>query len=172
MSGSTLAEFAERAAGVGRLELVQGFFTADGGLTAGATRAQLEAGFAWACEYGRSSVIDFLLRHGMAVDAPLKHHGQTGLHWAAFGGYVQSVRLLLARQAPVDVKDPSFGSPPLGWALEGWRGRPDGTAGGHYPEVVALLVASGATVEPGLLADEAVRADLALLAALHGEGPR
>ena len=45
-------------------------------------------------------------------------------------------------------------------------------AGAEVDAVVALLVASGATVEPGLLADEAVRADLALLAALHGEGPR
>jgi len=32
-------------------------------------------------------------------------HGITGLHWAAYAAHVDIVKLLLARKAPVDLKD-------------------------------------------------------------------
>ena len=74
----------KRAAGVGRLDVVKSFFNDDGSLKSTATRQQMKDGFAWACEFGRTSVVDFLLQRGMEMDAKLKHDGQTGLHWAAF----------------------------------------------------------------------------------------
>jgi hypothetical protein len=40
----------EAAAGVGRLDFVPRFFNSDGALTEGATRAQMQRGFLWACE--------------------------------------------------------------------------------------------------------------------------
>lgn len=57
------------AAGVGRLDLVRSFFNEDGTLKTSAMRAQMNNAFAWACQYGRTSVVDFLLQRGMQIDA-------------------------------------------------------------------------------------------------------
>jgi len=157
----------EEAAGVGRLDLVKNFFNEDGSLRANATMAQMRSGFNWACEYGRIGVVDFLVQKGLEVGE--RHHGETGLHWAAFGGHLDIVKLLLERRAPVDVKDERFGGTPLGWALYGWGNPPPGAERDRYDEVVALLVAAGATVEAEWLADEKVGADPKMLAALGGE---
>src|SRR5262249_26371021 len=81
----------EAAAGVGRLDVVRTFVNDDGTLQGGATTKQLMSGFAWACEYGHTGVVDFLLGHGVTVDASLRHNGQSGLHWAAYGGHVDTV---------------------------------------------------------------------------------
>jgi hypothetical protein len=157
----------EGAAGVGRLDLVSSFFNEDGSLKTNATRAQLNKAFAWACQYGRTSVVDFLLQRGMQIDAKVPHHGQTGLHWAACNAHVDTVKLLLKRQAPVDAKDETWGNTPLGWALHAWGDQPSGDARGPYYGVVALLVAAGAAVKQEWLADEQVRADPRMLAALR-----
>jgi hypothetical protein len=135
----------EGAAGVGRLEAVKAFFTEDGALKPGTTNKQMEAGFMWACQYGRTKVVEFLLEKGLRVDAA--PHGETGLHWAAYNAHVDILRLLLARTSPVNVKDRKFDGTPLGWCLYGWcepslEAEPD-----HYCEVVALLIAAGAVVD-------------------------
>lgn len=137
----------EGAAGVGRLDIVNSFFKEDGSLKSPATQEQMKDGFAWACEFGRTSVVDFLLQRGMRVDAKLKHDGETGLHWTAYEGCVVTVKLLLDRGAPIDVKDESYGGTPLGWALYGW-GAPERAQRGYYYEVVALLVRAGARLDP------------------------
>ena len=132
----------EGAAGTGRLAVVKGFFKKDGNLRASATRGQLELGFTWACEYGRSSVVAFLLRKGMEVDA--QPHGETGLHWAAYGGHSDIVKLLLKGKAPVDIKDKRYCATPLGWGLHGWCYPPPEAKRARYYDVIALLVAAGA----------------------------
>src|ERR1700683_5046157 len=68
----------EAAAGAGRLNIVKSFYNQDGSLKPPATHQQMQDGFAWACEFGRTSVVDFLLQRGMALEAKLKHDGQTG----------------------------------------------------------------------------------------------
>jgi ankyrin repeat protein len=108
----------EGAAGVGRLDVVRSFFAEDGGLKPPATEQQMKDGFAWACQFGRPEVVDFLLRRGMQVDARLRL-GATGLHWAAYGGHSDIVKLLLDRGAPIDVKDDRYSGTPLDWALHG-----------------------------------------------------
>src|SRR5205823_7042617 len=55
----------EGASGVGRLDVVKTFFDDTGQLKPGATPPQMNAGFAWACEFGRTAVVAFLLQHGM-----------------------------------------------------------------------------------------------------------
>ncbi len=97
-------------------------------------------GFAWACEFGHISVVDFLLRRGLKADAQ-SGGGETGLHWAAFGAHRDIVKLLLEHGAPVDAIDKRHESKPLDWALHGWF-----TSSGQkpYPEVVTLLVGAGA----------------------------
>jgi len=165
----------EGAAGVGRLDVVKSFFNNDGGLKANATKAQMEAGLMWACEYGRASVVDFLLERGVSVG--VLPHGETGLHWAAYAGHADVVKVLLKWKAPVDLKDRHFGGSPLGWALYGWCEHPLGANHAGYYEAVARLVNAGATVEREWLADpnrelpipRKMRADRRMVAALRGE---
>jgi ankyrin repeat protein len=163
----------EGAAGVGRLDIVKGFFKKDGALKVNGTKAQMESGFMWACQYGRISVVAFLLAKGMRVGA--RPHGETGLHQAAYGGHAGIVKLLLERKAPVDVKDSRYDHTPLGWALHGWHYPPPEAKRRNHVKVVALLVAAGSTVDQEWLqkSEEArkVRADPRMLAALSGKLP-
>lgn len=161
----------EAAAGVGRLDLVRSFFTTDGNLRDPATAPQMRDGFTWACEYGRTEVVEYLLDHG--IDAGQRFErpfGQTGLHWAAHGGHVSTVQALLKRGAPADVRDEEFHATPLGWALHGWneQGRDAARNDGFYA-AVRLLVAAGAPVEPQWLTGDSARADPRLVAALTGQ---
>jgi ankyrin repeat protein len=168
----------EGAAGVGRLDIVKSFVDEDGSLRDGATEAQRNAGFIWACEYGRTDVAEFLLERGVPAD--LKHRGETGLHWAAYAGHPDIVQLLLAQNAPIDAGDDRFDGTPLGWALYGWGNLPPGTNRDEYYEVVEGLVRAGAPVDPAWMeknadrrrAGDKIRADPRMLAALGGAGPR
>jgi len=159
----------EGAAGVGRIDLVKNFFRKNGRLKVNATKTQMEAGFAWACEYGRTRVVAFLLQKGIDVSA--KRHGQTGLHWAAYGGHSDLVKSLLKRKAILNEKDEAHDGTPLGWALYGWCNPPPEAHHSDYYEVVRLLVAAGATKDPKWLAvrglDQKLRADPRMLAAFH-----
>ena len=163
----------EGAAGVGRLDAVKRFFKKDGSLKAIATKSQMESGFMWACEYGRTPVVAFLLENGMPIDA--QPHGETGLHQAAYGGHADIVRLLLKRKAPMHIRDKRFGGTPLGWALHGWcYPPPEAKRACHY-EVVARLVAAGSKVDPAKELDrpqrQKLRSDARMRAALRGEFP-
>jgi hypothetical protein len=144
----------EAAAGVGRLDVVRSFFNNDGSLKPPATEKQRSDGYAWACQFGRTSVVDFLLQTGIAVNAKLPHDGQTGLHWAAYGGHADIVRLLLEHGAAVDTRDDSYDGTPLGWALYGWGSGPRPAGRGSYYEAVALLVRAGAKLDPAWYADD------------------
>jgi hypothetical protein len=165
----------EGAAGVGRLDAVKRFFNQDGSLKANATRAQMEAGLMWACEYGHTSVVRFLLERGVNVGA--QSHGETGLHWAAYAGHARAVKTLLEHKAPVNIKDKRFDGTPLGWALYGWCDPPPESNRAGYYEVVARLVAAGATMEEDWLAESKrglpmsrkIRADRRMSAALRGK---
>ena len=164
----------EAAAGVGRLDIVETFFDANGRL-ANATDQQLQDGFTWACEYGRTDVVEFLLQRGMDVAAKLRHHRQTGLHWAAYGGHADTVRVLLRHNAPVNATDETFEGTPLGWALYAWAGGGQHTGDSRYYDVVKLLVAAGATLaeewlnedKRGFPIAEKIRQDTAMRAALR-----
>ena len=168
----------ESAAGTGQLEAVKSFFKKTGGLRAPATNTQLELGFMWACEYGHSRVVAFLLQKG--VDVAAMPHGETGLHWASYGGHAKIVKQLLKRKPPLNVKDRRFDGTPLGWALYGWcNPAPEANRAGFY-EVVARLVAAGATVDAEWLGDpdrgtpisKRVRADRGMRAAIRGKMTR
>jgi ankyrin repeat protein len=137
----------EGAAGLGRLDVVKSFFNDDGSLRPSATQKQMTDGFGWACEFGRTGVVDFLLQKGMALNAKLRHFGQTGLHWAAYEGHLDTVKLLLDRGAPIDTKDERYAGTPLEWALYGWARTADSSK--NYYDVVALLTRAGARLAPG-----------------------
>ena len=156
----------EGAAGIGRIDLVQSYFAEDGSLRPPATHAQMVDGFAWACEFGRTSVVELLLKQGVDPAAKLRHHGNTGLHWAACGGHADTVRLLLGHDAPIDAVDASFGGTPLDWALHGWGEAVDPRP---FYEVVAILSQAGAKLNTP--ASEKVRSDPRMMAALRGDMP-
>jgi hypothetical protein len=97
--------------------------------------------------------------------------GETALHWAAILGLPRLVKGLIEKGADVNPDDANYKSPPLGWAIHGRYNPLPGKQQGH-PEVVKLLVAAGATVEPERLTDQKVCADPEMLSALEaGTGP-
>ncbi len=137
----------EGAAGVGRLDLVKSFFQ-DGSLKAGASKAQMEAGLMWACEYGHTSVVEFLLDQHLDVGTQVR--GMTGLHWAVIGGHMDTIKLLLERKAPLEVRN-SYGGTVLGqatWsvthsdAVYRWPQLETDWAG-----IIELLIEAGANLE-------------------------
>jgi ankyrin repeat protein len=165
----------EGAAGLGRLDLVRQFFDSDSRLANGATSTQMKDGFSWACEFGRTEVVEFLLQRGMDVGARLRPHQQTGLHWAAYGAHVETLTVLLRHRSPLDLRDESFDGTALEWALYAWGTTPNRTERHGCYEVVALLAAAGAALDPkwldadedrGFPLGEWVRADARMRAAL------
>ena len=94
----------EGAAGVGRLDVVMSHFNKDGSLKAGATEAQKQSGFVWACEYGYSDVVEFLLDKGIDLRAG-ENTGQTALHLAAHRGQSAIVKLLLKHGAALKARN-------------------------------------------------------------------
>lgn len=124
----------ENAAGVGRLDRVKE-------LVASASKEELGRGFVWACGYGHNDVVEFLLDYGVdpAVGSRVD---MTGLHLAAHEGHLDTVKLLLAHNAPLEVKN-VYGGTVLDQTL--WSAV-------HHPmpahrEIVATLIAAGAKVE-------------------------
>jgi len=165
----------EGAAGAGRLGVVKTFFNQKGRLKSNATKEQLESGLMWACEYGHTNVVEFLLRMGVAVDA--RPHRESGLHWAAYAGHADTVKILLKRNAPVTARDRRFAGTPLGWALYGWCDPPPEANRAGYYEVVSRLVAAGAELEKDWLAPskrglsimKKIRADKRMIRALKSQ---
>jgi hypothetical protein len=154
----------EGAAGLGRLDLLKSFFDSDGTLKATATATQMYAGFNWACQYGHTAAVEFLLEHGVSLNDPR----QIGVYWAGYGGHVEMVRALLKRNPPLDIRDASFSATPLGWAVQGWwERRETPEAREPYYEVVSLLVAAGAPIEPRWLSGEDTITDPRMLATLR-----
>src|SRR5216117_190059 len=136
----------EGAAGTGLVDVVARYIDQDGTLKGGATKEQLEYGFIWACEYGRTSAVKFLLERGVKADSS-PTCGETGLHGAALAGHAETVELLLAANAPVNATEQDQGGTPLGWAVYGWHSpAPESRNAGYY-DVVERLVRAGAVVD-------------------------
>jgi hypothetical protein len=157
----------EGAAGVGRLDVVKRFFDDDGRLTPETSREQLLRGCVWACQYGRTEVVEFLLEKG--IDPKDAGIDGTMLHNAAVGGHPEIVRLLIAHGAPVDLKDDAYHATPLGWALHGWSHRTADRPAEPYYDVIRQLLAAGARVEDHWLSDEQFNTDPQLLAVLKSD---
>jgi ankyrin repeat protein len=164
----------ESAAGTGRVDVLPRYVAEDGSLKGGATQQQLEYGLIWACEYGRTCPVRFLLERGAKTTNSLKH-GETGLHWAALAGQAGIVEMLLKANAAVNMKEKSHGGTPLGWAIYGWDNPSPDFKNSDYVEVLEHLVGAGAVVDwawiespnRGTLAAK-LRADTGMMAALGG----
>ena len=124
----------ENAAGVGRLDRVKE-------LLATTTEQDVGKGFVWACEYGNNDVVEFLLDYGVdpAVGAGAD---MTGMHLAAHDGHLDTVKLLLAHNAPLEAMN-MYGGTVLSQTLWSVIHHPRPAHG----EIVETLLAAGAKVE-------------------------
>ena len=96
-----------------------------------------------AVEQGHESAVR--LMH--ALGWPLADEGEWGgtpLHWAAWNGRVNMVRLLLSLGAPVNVSDREYGSSPIAWTAHGSANAGKGTDA-DYVAIAELLLDAGAT---------------------------
>jgi ankyrin repeat protein len=70
--------------------------------------------------------------------------GGTPLHWAAWLGRHEIVKLLLELGAPVNARDRQYGSSPIAWAAHGSRFNNHEGADDHYCAIVDVLIDAGA----------------------------
>ncbi|HLV85357.1 MAG TPA: ankyrin repeat domain-containing protein [Candidatus Sulfotelmatobacter sp.] len=137
----------EAAAGMGALDRVKSYFRADGSLQSGATKTQLDRGFLWACEYGYTNVIEYLLDHGADPQAQAGT-GHSALHWAVIGGHLDTIQLLLSRGASLEATN-AYGGTALGQAL--WSAV-NGDPARDHAKIVEVLLEAGAKVTDSSIA--------------------
>ena len=131
----------ESAAGLGRLDIVRNYFDERGKLKRPATKKQLQSAFLHACGWGRNSVVEFLLTKG--VDVGIKSGDrQTALHWAAIGGQLDTMKLLLKYNPPLEAKN-EYGGTVLGQTL--WSAAHGGDPA-LYAGIIETLIGAGAKV--------------------------
>jgi hypothetical protein len=131
----------EGAAGVGRLDVVKGFFNADGSLKRRTTRKQLQAALKLACTWGRLNVVEFLLDKDVDLSGQ-QGDGQSPLHCAAIGGQLETIKFLLKENAPLEVKN-IYGGTVLGQTL--WSAAHGGVPK-LYAAIIKILIEAGARV--------------------------
>jgi hypothetical protein len=155
------------AAGLGRLDLVANFFDDAGKPKPGVSASELEDALRWASDYGHTAVIDRLLGHGIEVGARLARERYTALHAAAYAGHPDTVALLLARGAPLDVKDQQYDSTPLGWAVYAWMRAKSAPDKEPLYQVIKQLTAAGARLDKAWL--DAVNRHMPILAMIQAD---
>lgn len=83
-----------------------------------------------------------MLEAGWPVDSRSQHNG-TALHWAAWHGNVELVKLLLAKHPQLEDANNDFNSTVMGWAIHGAENAWDRDQSDH-PGTIAALEAAGA----------------------------
>jgi ankyrin repeat protein len=129
------------AAALDRLEEVQKHFNRDGSRKPGVSKEWLQDAYRYACGYGATRVVEFLLERG----ADMTEHtggGYTGTHYAVMSGSVETVKLLLRRNPPLEGKT-THGRSVLFHAL--WSATRGDTLDAHV-QIIEALIAAGAKV--------------------------
>jgi Ankyrin repeats (many copies) len=72
--------------------------------------------------YGKYNMLDFLMKQGADINAFISpasgfHSHATALHQAVFSGSIESVKVLTAANARLDLKDKIYQGTPLDWAI-------------------------------------------------------
>ncbi len=133
----------ESAATVGRLDVLERFFSGTGELDP----RQVQSAFFYACGYGCVESVRFLLDRG--VDPAARNpQGETPLHWACWSPQPEAIEILLERGVPVDVKDERFEATPLDMALWTWNKTTEEEVRQQCYKAVALLARAGAKLDP------------------------
>ena len=131
------------AAGVGRPDVVQSSFDASGKPKQGVTADVVHTAFRYACFCGRDAVVAFFVEAGVDL-AGHSGDGQTGLHYAAMGGQLETVKLLLRHGAPLEALN-EYGGTVLGQTL--WSAAHGGDPKVFVP-IVETLISAGAKLYP------------------------
>ncbi len=110
-----------------------------------------------AAEDNNTDAVRLMLKCGWPVDGG---QGPTPLHWAAWHGNTQMVRVILQHNPPLEVaNDATFGAPPIGWAVHGsehgWHCKT-----GDYAGTIRALLAAGAKRPGRIEGSAAARAEL------------
>jgi ankyrin repeat protein len=99
-----------------------------------------------------------MLEAGLPVDTYSQHHA-TALHWAAWQGNAELVRLILSRNPPLEDATNDFKGTPLHWAIHGsansWR-----PGQGDYGATIDTLLDAGAEPPSKVEGSDAVKAAL------------
>ena len=130
------------AAGLGRTDLIEGYFNSDGSLKPEAGRIDWPFGkrfldrinswsqdrqgiinnaFVYACMHGHIDAAKLLLEKGAEINAIPGgfDFAGTGLHYAALNGHRPMVQYLLDHGADRNIRDTKVNSTPAGWAEHG-----------------------------------------------------
>jgi ankyrin repeat protein len=110
-------------------------------VAAGAPKVPMEQAFTWACMLGRTSDAEFLLGKGVDPIAG-DNTGLNGFHYAAWHGHLDTVKLLLERRVPLEVRN-MYGGTVLGTTLHGIQNQPTP----EHVAIIELLLDAGAKVE-------------------------
>ena len=131
------------AAGLGRLDAVKRYFNDDGTRKTKTSRKQVQLAFLTACGWGRNNVVEYLLDKGVDLNDG-RDDGQTPLHCAVITGKLETVKLLLKSNPPLEATN-IYGGTVLGQTLwsAGHGGDPK-----LYSEIIRTLIAAGAQVPP------------------------
>jgi ankyrin repeat protein len=129
------------AAALDRLETVQKHFSPDGTRNKSLSKALLQEGLRYAAGYGATRVVEFLLNHGAEI-AEHSGDGQTATHYAVLFGHVDTLRVLLKHNPPLEAKN-EHGGTVLGQAL--WSAAHGGDQDA-LAQSIELLLAAGAKV--------------------------
>lgn len=160
-AAETLARWGARidnviaAAGLGRVDLVDSFITDDGELRpwvplasvpwpslAADSAVHVEYALTWACAFGRTDVVQLLLRKGVSPSA--RDGDATALHLAAAYGRLNLVGLLLEHGASLEARN-SYGGTVLDGTL--WYAFNDPIPEVDYAVVVRTLLDAGARTD-------------------------
>ena len=112
----------------------------EGGLFSNEPKALAEA-LTCACFLGRTSVADYLLTQGVDPSAGAAT-GLDALHWAANRGQLETVRLLIQRKAPLEMRS-MYGGTVLGTAV--WSAINEPRA--DHLQIIEELLNAGARLE-------------------------
>jgi ankyrin repeat protein len=129
------------AGGVGRLDVVRTFFDERGRPRPGVSARDVHAALCYACSGGFEQVVTFLLDRDAELHANVGGR-QMPLHYAAMGGKLAIIELLIARGADLEARN-EYGGTVLGQTLwtAGHGGDPE-----TYAAIIETLIAAGAKV--------------------------
>jgi hypothetical protein len=89
--------------------------------------------------------VRLMLSAGWSPKTSASQHGATALHWAAWHGNVEMLKLILDHQPDMEARDLDFKITALGWALyasnNGW-----GSKNADYVQAVKTLLTAGAMI--------------------------
>ena len=129
------------AAALDRLDIVQQHFNPDGTRKKSVSQKLMQEAFRYACGYGGTRVVEFFLERG----ADLAEHsgdGQTGTHYACIFGRLDTLKVLLKHNPPLEAKN-QYGGTVLGQTL--WSAAHGGDPA-LYSQIIETLIAAGAKV--------------------------